>query len=218
LHPAGTMARSRDSTTLLRQYRAGDPKACEEMYWLYVGQVETIVREGVLRFGGGRDAPASRRAEVADLVQEIFLKAFSPRTRLGYDGSRPFAPYLYAIARNVLVDWARARGREVPTEDWILEVSLQGASEPSPPAYSDPRTMDLLERFVRSLPPDLRAVHEQRYVVGLSQMDAAKALGLSRQAVRTLEGRLRQRLQEALDVDELESALALSRMAARWER
>jgi DNA-directed RNA polymerase specialized sigma24 family protein len=55
-----------------------------------------------------------------------------------------------------------------------------------------------LERRVASLPPDLGCVHDAIYVDGLSQREAAAALGLGRQTVRTRDGRLRHVLRRAL--------------------
>jgi RNA polymerase sigma-70 factor (ECF subfamily) len=198
------MSLFRDKPSLLPRFRRGDRDVCEEVYWFYVSRVETIAWAAVSRGGGwGRDATRARRAEVADLVQDVFMKAFTEKARLGYDGLRPYAPYLYTIARNVIVDVARARGREIPTEEGDLESFLQEAREPVN-AYADTGTIEVVERFIRSLPSDLRAVHEKRYVAGLSQQSAANELGLSRQTVRTLEGRLHEGLQEALRAVERE--------------
>jgi DNA-directed RNA polymerase specialized sigma24 family protein len=49
------------------------------------------------------------------------------------------------------------------------------------------------------LSPELKKVHEAMYVQGLSQREAAAALGLGRQVVRTLESRLREGLRAALE-------------------
>lgn len=46
------------------------------------------------------------------LVQNTFVRAFSPSARAAYDGLRPFGSYLVTIARNLLIDEARARNRE----------------------------------------------------------------------------------------------------------
>ena len=62
---------------------------------------------------------------------------------------------------------------------------------------SDP-TLSFLQRRVRSLPPELRRVHDAIYVDGLSQREAAAALGLGRQTVRTRDARLRHVLRREL--------------------
>jgi DNA-directed RNA polymerase specialized sigma24 family protein len=58
--------------------------------------------------------------------------------------------------------------------------------------------MAVVERFLRELAPELKAVHEKRYTLGLSQAEAAAALGITRQRLRTAEARLRDGLARAL--------------------
>ena len=65
------------------------------------------------------------------------------------------------------------------------------APAPEPVELDEVRALALLERRVASLPSDLRRVHDAIYVEGLSQRQAAAALGLGRQTVRTYDARLR---------------------------
>ena len=185
----------------LRRFREGDSAVMEEVYWAYVDRVAGIVRFGFTVPGSLARVPgvAGRADEAAELVQEIFARVFSRSCRLGFDGLRDFGPYLHAIARNVLADWARRRGREVPS-GWLEDV---GTSLPEPQAeeeaaWSDPDTMALVSRYVEQLPPLERAVHDALYQRGLSQRTAAEALGLTRQRLRTLEARLRKGLRKDL--------------------
>ena len=48
------------------------------------------------------------------------------------------------------------------------------------------------------LADDLKRLHQARYVEGLSQREAAERLGISRQTLRTLEGKLRDGLRDRL--------------------
>jgi RNA polymerase sigma-70 factor (ECF subfamily) len=181
---------------LLRPFSEGVPSALEEVYWFYKDKIEGIVRFGTRR------VPTT--AEIEDLIQEIFTKAFAPRARRAFDGQRPYGPYLFAIARNLLRRWSHDMMREVPTDWPALCEWLEQVEATEPPTHADPRMMAVVERFVSTLPPDLRAVHEQRFVRGLSQRDAAEILGIGRQSVRTLEGRLRDELRGALLAEGLE--------------
>jgi RNA polymerase sigma-70 factor (ECF subfamily) len=190
---------------LLRRFREGDRDALGQVYWAYVERVEALLYRR-LSLAGGTSA-----SDLEDLVQEVFVRAFASDTRLGYDGLRPFAPYLLSIARNTLVDWWRRRGRQVPTALSLDEVpEAVVAAEESPGSYADARTVAVVERFVRALPPELRAVHEARFDRGLSQRDAALALGIGRQVLRTLERRLTDQLREAL-ADDLDGAVPAER-------
>jgi RNA polymerase sigma factor (sigma-70 family) len=185
----------------LRRFREGDPAVMEEVYWAYVDKVAGIVRFGFTAPGSAARVPgvAGRADEAAELVQEIFARVFARSCRLGFDGLRDFGPYLFAIARNTLADWARRRGREVPS-GW-LESTAAELPDPLPEEeapWADPDTVALVQTYLKGLPPLERAVHEALYVKGLSQRTAAETLGLTRQKLRTLEGHLRTGLRKLI--------------------
>jgi RNA polymerase sigma-70 factor (ECF subfamily) len=188
----------RGDAALLARFRAGDRAALERVYWAYVDRVETVVRHGfqILREGGATQIPGVGPSEVGDLVQETFVRAFAERARLAYDGLRDYAPFLSTIARNLLVDRARKQGRELQLDDLA---QLDAAAPPPDEPYADEPTMKAVKEYLESLSPELRGVHEQRYGRGVSQEEAARALGLSRQQIRTLEKRLRDGLSAHLE-------------------
>jgi len=188
---------------LLYRFRAGEPEALGKVYWEYVRKIERLLSAGFeIRGRGTRVGGACRQPDdLADLVQDVFVCAFSEKGRRAYDGLRDYGPYLYAIARNVLVDWARVRGREIPAP-WT---ELEAAAEVTPvledtAPWADPATMRVVEEYLSSLPRDLHEVHKLRHEEGLSQEQAAQRLGVGRQTLRTLEGRLRDGLATALNV------------------
>src|SRR5262249_5285782 len=113
-------------------------------------------------------------------------RAFAPQARRAFDGSRPFGPYLTQIARNVVVDHWRLTRRQVPLDlnPLLEQLSLEADSQRrDAEGWADQRTVTAVERYLASLDPDLRRVHDALYVRGLSQREAAAALGLGRQAV-----------------------------------
>jgi RNA polymerase sigma factor (sigma-70 family) len=188
---------------LLARFRAGDRDALTSVYWSYVGRVEALVRTSLaLVVGRSRSAPS---ADHADLVQEVFIRAFSEPARRVYDAAQPYAPLLMTIARNTLIDSLRRRRQEEQldcpqVERWVDQV-MQGQAPEAP--WADPRTMALVERYVSELPEREHAVYVQRYVQSRSQIEAANALGLTRQQVRTLEARVRGGLARELSRAEL---------------
>jgi RNA polymerase sigma factor (sigma-70 family) len=131
------------------------------------------------------------------------MRAFAPTARAGFDGQRDFAPYLFAIARNTMIAWARRAGREVPTDWPELETLANAIGDLDDAGDSDPKVRAVVASYVEELEPRLKAVHEARYLRGLSQEEGAAALGISRQALRTLEQRLRTGLRRALRHNEL---------------
>jgi RNA polymerase sigma-70 factor, ECF subfamily len=160
----------------LAGFRRGGRAALEEVYWAYVERVETTAA----RYVGV--------AEVPDVVQETFLRAFREGPREAYDAARDYGPYLATIARNLAIDRARRAGREIPTEE--IPEPMESSEEP----WADPLSMKIVEEYLADLAPDLKALHETRYERGLSQRDAAETLGISRQQLRTRELQLREGL------------------------
>lgn len=172
---------------LLSRFRDGDRTALEEIYWAYVDRIELIARNGFAKAAG------ALTADVADVVQETFARAFADDTRRRFDGLSDYAPYLSSIARHVLADAWRRAGRQQPVPDVAALV------EPSQDAVADAGVGDAelsraVDEYLAGLSAEMTAIHRELYVLGRSQRDAASALGISRQSVRTLEKRLRKGL------------------------
>lgn len=191
---------SRDKK-LLARFQKGEARALEEVYWHYVGRVESVAQYGFRVATRGIHVEGVPAAELADLVQETFLRAFADTARKSYDGQREYAPFLTTIARNLMIDRARKLGREIPLEalgeDWEQLLPPEASEEP-PPWMSETLRVAVKD-FLGTLQPDLRGVHEQRFVKCVSQEQAARELGLSRQQLRTLEKRLLEALSDFID-------------------
>jgi RNA polymerase sigma factor (sigma-70 family) len=161
------------------------------VYWEYVGPVASLIRRALASVG--KEAAGRRNGciDLADVVQDVFIKAFGTRARLAYDGVREYRPLLMTIACNTFVDHLRRRSREVLVDLAALErLGALATTEPEVEAWADRETMGLVESYVQSLPPEQRTVYVQRYVHCRSQTEAAAAIGLSRQQLRTMEGHL----------------------------
>lgn len=125
-----------------------------------------------------------------DLLQEVFVRALGPVSRARYDGVRPYAAFLRAITGNVMLEHVRAHMRNQArfSSD---ENALDDAWTPEQPladaVFLSAQERALGKAFFATLSPELQAFVQARFVDGLSQRDAAEALGLGRQQVRTLE-------------------------------
>lgn len=189
---------------LLARFRAGDREALEAVYRACVGKVSELVAHGfrIAATGGAIPGLGRRPADLADTVQEIFLKAFSRGARLAFDGSRDFGPYIATIARNVMIDRARRAGRELLLPEAELDLAATpAASDPFAEIvaqWEDPAAIALARRFIDDLPPELTRIHNLLYVEGLSQREAAAQLGITRQVLRTLDGKVREGLRQLL--------------------
>lgn len=184
----------RDRPALLLAFRQGERVALESVYRACVRPVERYLRSLARRSGAHElDQPSV----IADLLQEVFVRALSASGRKGYDGVRDYMPYLLTIARNCFVDHQRARGREVATSSEELSMVLDDRAEVDT-GWCEPKAAAVVAAFIRNLDPHLRGIYEQRFVLGRSQERASSELGLSRRALRTGENQLRIRLRKAL--------------------
>jgi RNA polymerase sigma-70 factor (ECF subfamily) len=179
-----------ESSDFLQRFKAGERAFLEKVYCAYVDEVEAYVRRFLATYGR-----QGARSEVGDLVQEAFVRAFGEKARHGFDGERDYGPFLGALTRNLMVDWARRSGRELPTEDLDRFADAAPVSEGE---WADRDTMAAVNAYIGALLPELREVHELRYVQCRSQEEACSVLALSRQALRTREKHLRDGLRRQL--------------------
>lgn len=191
--------------TLLRGFKAGERAALTEVYRAHAEEVAGLLRHGFAFDSGGRQhrfVGYSSSFELQDVLHETFRKAFEPRARAAYDGIRPYGPYVRTIARNLVLRSFRAREVLFPVDEEGAYASEDGPrvalpvdAGPSPEReVHDRQVAALVAGFLASLGEAERRLVQLRFVEGLSQRDAAEALGLGRQRIRTQEKRLRQRL------------------------
>lgn len=188
---AAAMPLLRDSPELLASFRGGDPATLSVVYRAYSMQVERY-----LKMLSRRLPHVPCFADIADLHQDTFERAFSFGARGAYDASRPFGPYLLTIAHHCFVNALRKARRELPDADVDVAESLEEL--PRHESACDPHVTELLDRYVRGLPAPLRSTFEQRFVFGHSQAVASSELGVTRRNLRTREEHLKRGLRRAL--------------------
>ncbi|HLV72947.1 MAG TPA: sigma-70 family RNA polymerase sigma factor [Vulgatibacteraceae bacterium] len=120
----------------------------------------------VLRLTGGD------RSQAEDVVQETLLRAWKhPESLVG----RPVRPWLFTVARNLVVDAHRAR-RARPPETWIDEQLM------TTPSGSDDIDRALeswaVAEALTGLSPAHRAVLVETFYRGRSVAEAATTLGI----------------------------------------
>jgi RNA polymerase sigma-70 factor, ECF subfamily len=167
---------------LIQRVAVGDANAFETLYHRYVRSVFGLA----LRRLGDR-----MRAE--DAVQETFAAVWrSARTYRPDRGAG--APWLYAVARNAIVDRARSR-QEPPGEAPEVASTDLGPEEQAEAAYVSWR----VHRALSGLPPTEREVVELAYYGGLSQSEVADFLGIPLGTVKTRTRSGLHRLGDMLD-------------------
>lgn len=121
------------------------------------------------------------RADVEDAVQDVLLTIHAIRHT--YDPSRPFGPWLTAIANRRIVDClrrhGRSRGRETSLEDEHETFAAPGANLQE--QASDGR---VLRQAVDELPQGQRDAIRLLKLEGLSLKEAAVASGMSVAALK----------------------------------
>jgi RNA polymerase sigma factor (sigma-70 family) len=172
---------------LLDAFRGGERRALEKVYRAYVKDVVAIVRYGFTvqdkRVFGESDPQAQ-----LDIAQDVFVRAFSDSGRKGYDGLRPYGPYIRRITRNLMIDRARIAGREVPVDDDETFVR-PGPAPDAEESLHFARLSRETRAFLATQDDELATFVKLRFEQELSQAEVAERMRATRRRVRTLEQR-----------------------------
>lgn len=157
-------------TRLLKQWRAGDNDALNELTPLVYEQLRSLAARHMRGWGEGHTLGATA------IVHEAYLRLI--------DVDIPFADrfHFYAVAaqamRRILLDWAKAN-RRAKRGGGVVKISLD---EVTPIAEDDPeailRINWALERFA-ALDARRASLVEMVFFGGVTQTEAAEALGVS---------------------------------------
>ncbi len=137
--------------------------------------------------------------EALDVTQESFVAAFAALKR--YDRERPFKLWISRIAINKCRDWGRRRSvRSFFTRALPIEHAFELASEGASPETEagDRAELRRTSIAISALPFKLREVLVLRAIEGMSQAEAAEALGVTEKTVETRLYRARSTLNEIL--------------------
>jgi RNA polymerase sigma factor (sigma-70 family) len=173
------------SNALRRKEAHGAEARADEhsLGFLYETQAERLRRALRAQFSDSHDDLI--KEEIEDAIQEAFCRVLEQRSRRGGHPGLTNAPaYLLTAARNVCLDKWRRRARERSSVHHLLPGHTLGLAE------HQAETLRWLAAYTGGLTGGLRLVYSARFIDGLSQMAAARVLGLTRRAVRTLERRL----------------------------
>jgi RNA polymerase sigma-70 factor (ECF subfamily) len=163
--------RERDDewTGLMRQAVAGDDEAYHRLLRQVAPVLRAAARRGLARAGQPPD-------QSEDIVQEILLAVHLKRHT--WDVNAPFAPWLFAIARNKLIDALRRRGRRIFVNiDDFAETLADAPSAPTMPASE-------VAAQLQTLPQRQREVLQSIAVEASSIKQTAERFAMSEGAVR----------------------------------
>src|SRR5215831_7291019 len=153
----------------MRSAMAGDDAAYHRLLKAVTPVPRAGARRGLARAGQPPD-------QAEDIVQEILLAVHLKRHT--WDSEAPFAPWLFAIARNKLIDALRRRGRRifVDIDDFAETLAGEAAPETAPAGE--------VAAHLQTLPARQRDVLQSIAVESASIKDTAKKYSMSEGAVR----------------------------------
>jgi len=158
--------------SLVDAARSGDSHAFRRLHDRYARMVHGLL------------LASAPRAEVEDLMQDVFLQAY--RSLGSLRDSSAFGAWLARIARNRAHDYHRT---STPTEELREDVAA--------PLSREAEALAAL-RAVRSLPPSYRETLTLRLVEGMTGPEIAERTGLTPDSVRVNLHRGMKLLREAL--------------------
>ena len=163
--------RERDDewTAWMRQAIAGGDEVYHRLLKAITPVLRAASRRGLSRAGQPVD-------QAEDIVQDILLAVHLKRHT--WDVDAPFAPWLFAIARNKLIDALRRRGRRVFVD--IDDFSETLADTPPAPTVSAGE----VEAQLKTLPQRQRDVLQSIAVEASSIKQTAEKFSMTEGAVR----------------------------------
>ena len=145
----------------------------------------------------------SDRAEVEDITQEVFIKAY--RGLGGFRGDSAFYTWLYRIAVNTAKNYLESQGRRPPSADIEIEGAellegvngLRDLGTPERNLLTD-EIADTVNRVIGGLPADLRMAITLRDLDGLSYEEIAHVMECPIGTVRSRIFRAREAIDKEL--------------------
>ncbi len=186
-----TVALAQPDAALVRAAQRGDESAFAQLMSNYELPIFNYVLHSVRNY---------HQAE--DLTQDIFLRAL--KSLPGFSFRSKFTTWLFAIAKNRILDELRTNGRRPSTVD-LDDAGPFAVGGLSPDQHAEMRDV---WSAIETLEPELKMPLLLRDVVGLPYQEIAESLEISLPNVRWRIYVARRRVQLALEHDETHAARA----------
>lgn len=160
-----------DEPEILQQLTGGDELAFARLYQHYYSSVHSTVQHIL---------PSPQLVE--DVTQEIFLKLWENRSKLGE--IRTFRSYLFIITRNHALSVLKRAARTKAGLAELIRHSESGHN-PTEDALISHEYLQFINRKLAELPPRSRQVFHMCREESKTYDEVAAALGISRDAVKS---------------------------------
>lgn len=181
--PSGREADGPSDRELGARVRRGDREAFGRLVRRYLRPVHAVIASYL-----------AEPADVEDAVQEAFLRALDGIG--GYDPDRPFAPWLYQIARNVARSELEARDRRA--DGPLPEGGLPSGAGGPGARLERAEIRRKVDAAARRLPDRQRSVFRLMDVEGYDAAEVAEMTGLASGTVRSHLHHARRKLRQEL--------------------
>lgn len=168
---------------LMKQAQSGDKKAYADLLHRVSQELRPFLKKRL-----------ASPDDVEDLLQEILISIH--KARRTYDATRPFAPWMYAIAKFRLNDFLRKQYRDVfkDADDYhALENQLSAPQEDSKRAQREE-----LDKAMETLPERQQRIIFLMKVEGYTAKEVADELGMQVSAVKVAAHRAYKKLKQEM--------------------
>ena len=177
---------------LVERVQKGDKRAFDLLVLKYQHKIAAVVSRYI-----------NDHAEVNDVVQEAFIKAY--RALANFRGESAFYTWMYRIAINTAKNYLVAQGRRLPNVDIEAQEAEQYDGAAGLKEFATPERMlqrDELQQLVfttiEQLPEDLKTAITLRELEGLSYEEIAEAMSCPVGTVRSRIFRAREAIEKAI--------------------
>ncbi|MBN1402216.1 MAG: sigma-70 family RNA polymerase sigma factor, partial [Anaerolineae bacterium] len=179
-----SMPSSPDEQTLLERAQQYDANALGELYSRYAPRIYSYILYQV-----------SDEKLAEDLAANVFSKMLAAiQTSKAWQQS--FVSWLYRIAHNVVVDHFRhfKHGRDLPLDEGLISADLDPVS-----TVEHTLSHEAVMAAMHVLTEDQRTVIVLKFFEGLSNVEAARVMGKTEGAIKSLQYRALGALRRELD-------------------
>ena len=167
---------------LIERVAKADAEACRKLVERHLGRIVSFARRTL------GDA-----SEAEDVAQEVFLRLWA-HARRWRAGEARLSTWLHRVAANLCIDRLRKR-RERPLEEAPEPADARAQAAE---ALGEREIGRHVNAAIRELPSSQRMAIAMCHFQGLSNLEAAEALGVSVEALESLLARGRRKLRERL--------------------